>query len=95
MTVNEARELVRANRKQWRAALVEAPDTPLLDHPQASVILYEKAGAAYDQLRARKESLVGQGWRVEWGSLGKCIFVFSRGDERHVIGIDKPTRKRG
>lgn len=95
MTTSEARALVRDNPKQWRAALVEAPGLPLLDHPQASVTLHEKVGTAYDQLRSRKASLVKQGWHVEWGTLGKCILVLGKDDEQRVIGIDKPTRKRG
>lgn len=93
MTISEARELVRAEPKRWRAAFIEAPGTPLRDHPQASVVLHEKVGSAYDQLRARKESLVKNGYKVTQGNLGWRIMVLERGPSEVCIGLD--TRKRG
>lgn len=94
MTVSEARSLVKRNPTAYRAAFVEAPGWPLLDHPQARVTLHTKVGQAYDELRARKESLVKIGYKVTAGSLGKSVLRLERGDDVRVIGLDKP-RKRG
>lgn len=94
ITCQEARERVRANPGVYRAAVVEAPGAPLLDHPQARVTLHEKVGGAYDQLRAAKESLVKQGYVVTFGTLGKSLLRMERDGETRLIGLDKP-RKRG
>lgn len=94
MTLSEARNLVATNPNEWRAAIIEAPGTPALDHPQAQVTLHETVGAAHDHLRIRKEALVADGWRVERGNLGRGVIVFARGDEKHVVGIDKKKRRR-
>ena len=94
MTTSEARALVKSEPKRWRAAFVEAPGTPLLDHPQAQVALHSKVGTAYDALRERKNELVEQGYAVTFGTLGKNLLVLSKGDETRAIAIDKP-RKRG
>lgn len=80
--------------KVYRAAFVESPGAPLLDHPEARVSLHERVGSAYDELRARKESLVKMGYRVTFGSLGKNLLRMEREGETRLIGIDKP-RKRG
>lgn len=94
MTVSEARSLVKRNPTAYRAAFVEAPGIPLLGHPQATYSLHSKVGRAYDELRARKESLVKIGYKVTAGSLGKSVLRLERGDDIRVIGLDKP-RKRG
>ena len=94
VTTAEARSLVKSNPSAYRAAFVEAPGWPLLDHPQARVTLHTKVGQAYDELRARKESLVKIGYKVTAGSLGKSVLRLERGDDVRVIGLDKP-RKRG
>ena len=51
-------------------------------------------GAAQDELRARKEALVKQGWVVERGTLGKSVLVLTLGKsgETRVIGVDKQKR---
>lgn len=93
MTISDAREIVRANPKAYRAAFVEAPGWPLLDHPQAKAALHSKVGAAYDQLRERKAELVAQGYTVTGGTLGANVLRLENGSDVRVIGIDKPTRK--
>lgn len=95
MTISEARELVRAEPKRWRAAFVEGTSTPLLDDAQASVRLHPTISAASDELRSSRDRLVKSGYRVTFGNLGKRIMVLEREpSEVRVIGVDKP-RKRG
>ena len=96
MTTSEARLLVKSEPKRWRAAFVEAPGTPLLDHPQARVRLHPTVGAAHDELRARKESLVKQGYAVTFGTLGKSFLLLERENDKRAIAVNKPQRaKRG
>lgn len=95
MTSTEARDLVRAHLGVYRAAFVEAPGWPLLDHPQARFTLCERVGHAYDALRDRKAHLVKMGYKVTAGSLGANVLRLELGDETRVIGIDKPKRARG
>lgn len=95
MTPAEARALVDEHPKRFRAAFVEAPGTPLLDHPEARVRLHPTVKAAEDELRSRRDGLVKIGYRVVFGGLGKNLLVLDRDGERRAIGIDKPRRTRG
>jgi len=95
VTVSDANRLVHDNPKQYRAAMVEAPGTPLLDHPDATVMLYAKIGDATNDLRSRKEALVNEGWRVTWGNLGCGLMVFERDAHKRAIGVVKQPRKKG
>ena len=90
--MGQARDLVRANPKAYRAAFVEAPGWPLLDHPQARAALHSKVGYAYDALRERKNELTQQGYKVTGGSLGANVLRLERDGEVRVIGLDKPRR---
>lgn len=93
LTPSEARSLVKSDPRRFRAAFIEAPGTPLLDHPGASVRLHPTVKAAEDELRARRDCLVKIGYRVSFGGLGKRIILLDRNGEQRAIGIE--TRKRG
>ena len=93
MTPSEARELVCAEPKRWRAAFVEGNSTPLMNDPQASVRLHPTVSAAQDELRAHRDGLVKDGWKIERGSLTHGYFVLTRGGEVRAMCVDK--RKRG
>lgn len=96
MTPAEARVLVKSDPKRFRAAFVEAPGTPLLDHPEARVRLHPSAKAADDELRARRDGLVKNGYRIVFGGLGKRIIVLERDGEERAIAVQAaPRRKRG
>lgn len=57
--------------------------------------LHPTVKAAEEELRARRDSLVKQGYRVTYGTLGRRILVLAKDDERVAIGVDKPRRRRG
>lgn len=58
MTVAEARAVVRQSPGKYRAAVVWAPGTPLLDHPEARASLHETVKGARFKLDADKVSRV-------------------------------------
>lgn len=95
MTVTEARGLVKSDPGKYRAAVVWAPETPLLDHPQARASLHATVKAAHAEYRARKESLEKSGWKLAQGSLGKKVMVFERAGEKIALGLDKRQTRRG
>lgn len=94
VTPGEARSLVRDHPKRWSAAFIEAPGTPLLDHPEAKVRLHPTVGAAEDELRARRDGLLKDGYKVTFGTLGKGLMVFRRDGDERAIAVDKPARRR-
>jgi hypothetical protein len=93
MTVAEAKAVVEASPGKWRAAFVEAPGTPLLDHPEATVRLHPTVKAATEELRARKESLVKCGYKLSYGTLGRGLMVFEGDDGMRAIAVHKGRRR--
>ena len=83
---------MKQDPSRFRAAYIEGPPHLLLDDPQASVRLHPTIKAAEDELRARRDCLVKQGYSVTFGTLGKRIMVLERDTERRVIGLDKLRR---
>ena len=94
ITPAEARRLVREQPGRWRAAFVEAPGSPLLDHPQARVRLHPTVKAADEELRARRDGLVENGWNKVRGSFTYGYFVFERDGETVSMCVDKARRPK-
>ena len=91
-TVSEAREVVKDEPKRWKAAILEGPETPMLDSPKTIAHLFATIKGAGEDLRERKAELEEQGFKMTLGGLGRGILRMTRGDEDVWLGLDRAGR---
>jgi hypothetical protein len=87
-TVRAAKHRIRKD-DSIRAAVLTSDETPMVKSPTCRVRLFDKVGEAEAFFRYMRQALLDQGFEQSWGTVGRGLLGFKKGDDERWLSLDK------
>jgi hypothetical protein len=87
MSLAKARRKVAVDKRIRAAVIVGRP--PIVHDPFARASVFSLVKEADEVFRAKRDEYLADGWTLGYGTLGRGLLIFHKGDDRVGVTLDK------